>query len=79
MLAPVPESAETRLLRRPEHFPNALDRRGAAPAISAPSVSGDTIPQWRRHERGRLLARAAWFQATWVYNWLGASAARQVL
>jgi len=24
--------------------------------------------QWRRYERGRLLARAAWFQATWVCN-----------
>ena len=35
--------------------------------------------QGRRYERGRLLARAAWFQATWVCNYLGASAARQVL
>ncbi len=24
--------------------------------------------QWRRYERGRLLARTAWFQATWVCN-----------
>jgi len=32
---------------RYQHFPNALDRRGAGPAISATSVSGDTIPQCR--------------------------------